>query len=66
MFESVAQLVEHLPLKQTVVGSNPTRLIGISIYNNGQVAELVKAADCKSVFLRRPWGFESLPVHRFP
>ena len=42
----IAQLGEHLPYKQRVIGSSP---IGPTYINYGWVPEWPKGADCKSV-----------------
>jgi hypothetical protein len=61
-YAEVAQLVEQLICNQQVVGSTP--FLGSVVYNlyNGQMAEWLKATDCKSVLsgVRR---FEPYSAH---
>ena len=53
---SIAQLGEHLPYKQRVIGSSPI----VPIFN-GLVVQLVRTLACHA----RGRGFESLPGRHF-
>ena len=54
----IAQLGEHLPYKQGVIGSNP---IVPTIFIYGLVVQLVRTLACHA----RGRGFESLPGRHF-
>ncbi len=63
LLADVAQLAEHLICNQQVAGSSP--IVGskfCSVF--GEVAEWLKAADCKSA-PGRVRRFESSPLHHF-
>ena len=47
-FGILAQLGEHLPYKQRVIGSSPIGPIDTVLYQNARVAELADAQDLKS------------------
>ncbi len=55
----LAQLGEHLPYKQRVIGSSPIGPISMRNHENAGVAELADAQDLKSCGLNRPYRFDS-------
>ena len=58
-FGILAQLGEHLPYKQRVIGSSPIGPISMRNHENAGVAELADAQDLKSCGLNRPYRFDS-------
>ena len=58
----VAQSVEQLICNQQVAGSNPIVGSRRQVGNRGEMAERLKAADCKSAHGRVRW-FESTSLH---
>ena len=70
IYGSIAQLGEHLPYKQGVIGSSPIvptisfkkKVMHKSVIeNNGLIAQLVRALACHA----RGRGFEPLPGRHF-
>ena len=55
----LAQLGEHLPYKQRVIGSSPIGPISMRNHENAGVAELADAQDLKSCGTYLPYRFDS-------
>ena len=55
----LAQLGEHLPYKQRVIGSSPIGPISMRNHENAGVAELADAQDLKSCGTNLPYRFDS-------
>ena len=55
----IAQLGEHLPYKQRVIGSSPIGPTHREICENAGVAELADAQDLKSCGTNLPYRFDS-------
>ena len=55
----LAQLGEHLPYKQRVIGSSPIGPISMRDHENAGVAELADAQDLKSCGTYLPYRFDS-------